>query len=372
MVLGGGAPQYDMPFKEPAYLKDINILESDFENPMNYKQVLLDLLACPNITSKRFVFEQYDSTVRTNTVQGPGGSAAVVRLKGTNKAISISTDCNGRFVYLNPYEGGKRAVAESSRNVVCTGAKPIAITNCLNFGNPQDPEVYWQFKKAVEGIGEACRVLNTPVTGGNVSFYNETNDSSIYPTPVIGMVGLMDDVKDSTTIDYKSPGDIILCIGNLTGEFGGSEYLKVVHGKVKGPIGTLDLVQEASVQEVCLDSIQKGYIKSAHDISEGGLAVNIAESILSSDRSIGAEIHITSKIRDDLLLFGESQSVIVVTVSKEDLHNVVLKAKDKDVFTQCIGSVNDSGQLTINDILSIDRQEMAPAYFDTLGSIIDY
>jgi phosphoribosylformylglycinamidine synthase len=372
LVLGGGAPQYDMPSIEPAYLKSSIIKESEFDDSKNYREILLNLLACPNITSKRFVFEQYDSTVRTNTVQGPGGAAAVVRLKGTNKAISISTDCNGRFVYLNPYEGGKRAVAESSRNVVCTGAKPIAITNCLNFGNPQDPEVYWQFKKAVEGIGEACKVLNTPVTGGNVSFYNETNDSSIYPTPVIGMVGLMEDVSHSTTIDYKEPGDIILCIGNLTGEFGGSEYLKVIHGEVKGPISTLDLAQEVAVQEVCLESIQSGYIKSAHDISDGGLAVNIAESILSSVGSIGAEIHITSKIRTDLLLFGESQSVIIVTVSKENLHNVVLKAKAKDVFTQCIGSVNNSGRLTVNDVLSIERSEMTPAYFETLGKIIDY
>ncbi|OUW62352.1 MAG: phosphoribosylformylglycinamidine synthase II [bacterium TMED198] len=372
LVLGGGAPQYDMPSIEPAYLKSSIVKESDFDDSKNYREILLNLLACPNITSKRFVFEQYDSTVRTNTVQGPGGSAAVVRLKGTNKAISISTDCNGRFVYLNPYEGGKRAVAESSRNVVCTGAKPIAITNCLNFGNPQDPEVYWQFKRAVEGIGEACKVLNTPVTGGNVSFYNETNDSSIYPTPVIGMVGLMEDVSHSTTIGYKEPGDIILCIGNLTGEFGGSEYLKVIHGEVKGPISTLDLAQEVAVQEVCLESIQSGYIKSAHDISDGGLAINIAESILSSVGSIGAEIHITSKIRTDLLLFGESQSVIIVTVSKENLHNVVLKAKANDVFTQCIGSVNNSGRLTFNDVLSVERSEMSPAYFETLGKIIDY
>ena len=372
LVLGGGAPQYDMPSIEPAYLKSSIVKESDFDDSKNYREILLNLLACPNITSKRFVFEQYDSTVRTNTVQGPGGSAAVVRLKGTNKAISISTDCNGRFVYLNPYEGGKRAVAESSRNVVCTGAKPIAITNCLNFGNPKDPEVYWQFKRAVEGIGEACKVLNTPVTGGNVSFYNETNDSSIYPTPVIGMVGLMEDVSHSTTIGYKEPGDIILCIGNLTGEFGGSEYLKVIHGEVKGPISTLDLAQEVAVQEVCLDSIQSGYIKSAHDISDGGLAINIAESILSSVGSIGAEIHITSKIRTDLLLFGESQSVIIVTVSKENLHNVVLKAKANDVFTQCIGSVNNSGRLTFNDVLSVERSEMSPAYFETLGKIIDY
>ena len=372
LVLGGGAPQYDMPSIEPAYLKSSIVKESDFDDSKNYREILLNLLACPNITSKRFVFEQYDSTVRTNTVQGPGGSAAVVRLKGTNKAISISTDCNGRFVYLNPYEGGKRAVAESSRNVVCTGAKPIAITNCLNFGNPKDPEVYWQFKRAVEGIGEACKVLNTPVTGGNVSFYNETNDSSIYPTPVIGMVGLMEDVSHSTTIGYKEPGDIILCIGNLTGEFGGSEYLKVIHGEVKGPISTLDLAQEVAVQEVCLESIQSGYIKSAHDISDGGLAINIAESILSSVGSIGAEIHITSKIRTDLLLFGESQSVIIVTVSKENLHNVVLKAKANDVFTQCIGSVNNSGRLTFNDVLSVERSEMSPAYFETLGKIIDY
>ena len=189
LVLGGGAPQYDMPVREPAYFSEINNFTIDaIQEEEDYNKTLLTLLSTPNITSKQFVFRQYDSTVRSNTVQGPGGAAAVIRLKGTQKGLAMSTDCNGRYVYLNPRMGGQIAVVESARNVVCSGGEPLAITNCLNFGNPQDPEIYWQFKEAVTGIGEACRALNTPVTGGNVSFYNETGDTAVYPTPVIGMV----------------------------------------------------------------------------------------------------------------------------------------------------------------------------------------
>mgnify|MGYP003310923834 CR=1 FL=1 len=194
--------------------------------PKNFNLVLIKLLKTPNISNKSYVFEQYDSTVRTNTMQGPGGDAGVFRIKGTKKALSSSTDCNGRYVHLNPRLGTKIAVAESARNVVCTGAKPLAITNCLNFGNPQDPEIYWQFREAVIGMGEACKIFNTPVTGGNVSFYNESEIGAVYPTPVIGMLGILDNKSQMTTMEFKNQNDFIVIIGSLNGTLGGSEYLK--------------------------------------------------------------------------------------------------------------------------------------------------
>jgi len=242
LVLGGGAPQYEMPVREPAYFSELNNFTIDsIQQEKDYNKTLLTLLSTPNITSKQFVFRQYDSTVRSNTVQGPGGAAAVIRLKGTQKGLAMSTDCNGRYVYLNPRMGGQIAVVESARNVICSGAEPLAITNCLNFGNPQDPEIYWQFKEAVTGIGEACRALNTPVTGGNVSFYNETGDTAIYPTPVIGMVGLLENINQSVTIEFKDAGDFIVTLGALNGCLGGSEYLRTIHGKIQGPIPHLNL-----------------------------------------------------------------------------------------------------------------------------------
>ena len=205
LVLGGGAPQYDLPAKEPKYFKKLNTFSIDSikNNKKKYNKDLLKLLESSNITSKRYVYDQYDSTVRTNTAVGPGSDSAVIRLKGTDQALSISTDCNGKYVYLNPRIGSKMAVAEAARNVVCSGARPLAITNCLNFGNPQDPEIYWQFKESVLGMGEMCREINTPVTGGNVSFYNETKDGAVFPSPVIGMVGLIENTKHITTMEFK-------------------------------------------------------------------------------------------------------------------------------------------------------------------------
>ena len=253
LVLGGGAPVYDLPTKEPDYFINLNNFKiDDVDEPSDYNKSLLKLLSSPNITSKRYVFNQYDSTVRSNTVQGPGHDAAIIRLKDTSKGLAVSTDCNGRYVYLNPKVGAKIAVAESARNVVCSGVEPLAITNCLNFGNPNDPEVYWQFKEAVTGIGDMCRELNTPVTGGNVSFYNETVNSAVYPTPVIGMVGVLEDINNSTSIDYKNPGDLIVAIGSLNGTLGGSEYLKIEHNIIKGPIPHLNEELERKVQELVL------------------------------------------------------------------------------------------------------------------------
>ena len=371
LVLGGGAPQYDMPVREPAYFSEINnfIIDS-IQEEEDYNKTLLTLLSTPNITSKQFVFRQYDSTVRSNTVQGPGGAAAVIRLKGTQKGLAMSTDCNGRYVYLNPRMGGQIAVVESARNVVCSGGEPLAITNCLNFGNPQDPEIYWQFKEAVTGIGEACRALNTPVTGGNVSFYNETGDTAVYPTPVIGMVGLLENINQSTTIEFKGAGDFIVTLGALNGCLGGSEYLRTIHGKIQGPIPHLNLELEMGIQELCLEAIKKGIIKSAHDLSDGGLAVNISESIVHSKQGLGARLDVVRKLQNNELLFGECQSVIVVTLEESALYELILLAQKLDMHTQTIGRVTDTNSLVINDQINISRIKMENAYFKSLEKIM--
>ena len=371
LVLGGGAPQYDMPVREPAYFSEINNFTIDaIQEEEDYNKTLLTLLSTPNITSKQFVFRQYDSTVRSNTVQGPGGAAAVIRLKGTQKGLAMSTDCNGRYVYLNPRMGGQIAVVESARNVVCSGGEPLAITNCLNFGNPQDPEIYWQFKEAVTGIGEACRALNTPVTGGNVSFYNETGDTAVYPTPVIGMVGLLENINQSTTIEFKVAGDFIVTLGALNGCLGGSEYLRTIHGKIQGPIPHLNLELEMGIQELCLEAIKKGIIKSAHDLSDGGLAVNISESIVHSKQGLGARLDVVRKLQNNELLFGECQSVIVVTLEESALYELILLAQKLDMHTQTIGRVTDTNSLVINDQINISRIKMENAYFNSLEKIM--
>jgi phosphoribosylformylglycinamidine synthase II len=371
LVLGGGAPQYDMPVREPAYFSEINNFTIDaIQEEEDYNKTLLTLLSTPNITSKQFVFRQYDSTVRSNTVQGPGGAAAVIRLKGTQKGLAMSTDCNGRYVYLNPRMGGQIAVVESARNVVCSGGEPLAITNCLNFGNPQDPEIYWQFKEAVTGIGEACRALNTPVTGGNVSFYNETGDTAVYPTPVIGMVGLLENINQSTTIEFKGAGDFIVTLGALNGCLGGSEYLRTIHGKIQGPIPHLNLELEMGIQELCLEAIKKGIIKSAHDLSDGGLAVNISESIVHSKQGLGARLDVVRKLQNNELLFGECQSVIVVTLEEGALYELILLAQKLDMHTQTIGRVTDTNSLIINDQIDISRTKLENAYFNSLEKIM--
>jgi len=371
LVLGGGAPQYDMPVREPKYFSEINNFTIDTINDNeNYNKSLLTLLSTPNITSKQFVFRQYDSTVRSNTIQGPGGAAAVIRLKGTQKGLSISTDCNGRYVYLNPRLGGQIAVVESARNVVCSGGEPLAITNCLNFGNPQDPEIYWQFKEAVMGIGEACRALNTPVTGGNVSFYNETGDTAVFPTPVIGMVGLLENINQSTTLEFKDAGDFIVTLGALNGSLGGSEYLRTIHGKIQGPIPHLNLELEMGVQELCLDAIKKGIIKSANDLSDGGLAVNLSESLIQSKAGLGAKLDVVRKLHNSELLFGECQSVIIVTLEESALYELILLAQNLDVHTQTIGRVNESNSLVINDQIDISRTKLENAYSNSLEKIM--
>ena len=236
--------------------------------------MLLKLLACPNIASKRWVYQQYDHQVQTNTVVAPGSAAAVLRIKGTSKGIALTTDGNGRYCYLDPYTGGTIAVAEAARNVVCVGAEPIALTDCLNFGNPEKPEVYYQLEECIKGIAAACRTLDVPVVSGNVSLYNETRGQPVYPTPVVGMLGLIEDINKVCRIGFRDEGDVVAVLGGKKGDsgLGGSEYLEVMHNLVAGS-PNLDLDLEKRVQETCLDMIRDGLIKSAHDCSLGGLAV---------------------------------------------------------------------------------------------------
>ena len=367
LVLGGGAPQYDMPYSVPDYFDSNNKLNvEELNGPEDFNKTLMKLLSSPTITNKHYVYDQYDSTVRTNTVLGPGSDAAIVRLKGTNKSLAISTDCNGRYVYLDPRKGGMIAVAEAARNVVCSGAEPIAITNCLNFGNPQDPEIYWQFREAVLGIGDACRAFNTPVTGGNVSFYNESNLGAVYPTPVIGMGGIIENSSIYMDMSFKDSGDMVVLIGALNGGIGGSEYLKEEHGKIEGPIPEINLEIESSIHKIILGLISKQIIKSAHDISDGGLTVNLSESICFSKKGLGANISVDRKLREDEILFGEAQGVIVVTVDPSKLYLVSQLCQEYDIHSQTIGTVTDSNELIINNSINISRENLEKSYFHSL------
>ena len=370
LVLGGGAPVYKRERSKPKYLRKTSKLDhSKIKIPADLNEVLLKLLTSPNIANKRWVFEQYDTMVRTGTVVGPGSDAAVFRLRKSKKGLALTTDGNGRYCYLNPKEGGKIAVAEAARNVVCSGAKPVAITNCLNFGNPYKPEMYWTFVECVAGMGEACRALETPVTGGNMSFYNEDPKGAIYPTPVIGMLGILEDIKYTTTQWFKDEGDLIVLLGENKDSLDGSEYLKVIHNLVKGS-PTIDLEKEKRLQNACLEAIQSGIIKSAHDCSEGGLAIALGECCILSPKSIGATIDLRDKIRVDSLLFGESQSRIVVSLSEENLSNLENICQDHSVKFQIIGKVGGE-RLKINDWIDLKVSEMTESFNFSIQKIME-
>lgn len=362
LVLGGGAPVYLRDFKEPGYFKITrSFYPESVPIPSDYTKVLLNLLGSPNIASKHWAFQQYDPIIRSNTIVGPGSDAAVVRIEGTNKAIALKTDCNSRYVYLNPRRGGQIAVAESARNVVCTGAKPLAITNCLNFGNPYNPEIYWQFKEAVAGIGDACNVLETPVTGGNVSFYNEDPEGAVFPTPVIGMLGLIEDLDNVTQSGFKSAGDDIILLGETRGEIGGSEYLFHATGKIIGDAPSLDLNYEKRLQGLCLDLIGRGVVRSAHDCSEGGLAVSLAECCFRNE--LGAVIHdIEMNYRPDFVLFGEDQSRIVISVKPTDSMKIIEQSRTYGINAKVIGQVTEKPFLDVMKKIKLDILQAKELY----------
>jgi phosphoribosylformylglycinamidine synthase II len=333
------------------------------------------LLSAPTIASKSWAYRQYDSTVRTNTVIGPGGDAAVLRIRGTNKAIAVKTDCNGRYVYLDPRVGGRIAVAEAARNVACTGARPMAITNCLNFGNPTRPEVFYQFKEAVAGMGEACRALGTPVTGGNVSLYNESPSGAVYPTPVIGMVGLIDDLSHITRATFQHDGDAVLLLGDMDGELGGSEYLATIHGKVLGAPPRCDLDLEKKVIDSLLEAIRAGAVSSAHDCSDGGLAIAIAECCVADlECQSGAEIDLSAfaGISNRGVLFGETQGRIVISSSApERILEIAAKAQVPCARIGTVRRTSDTLSLKLGSVaVKAKLARLRRAYHDTIPAIM--
>jgi phosphoribosylformylglycinamidine synthase len=323
------APVYQRPMREPAWQKDVQRLSlAGLGAPPTAQAAFDRLIASPTIASKRWAYRQYDHTVGTNTIAQPGMSAAVVRIKGTRRGLAISVDGNGRFCYLDPYTGAMLAVAEAARNVACAGGEPIGGTNNLNFGNPERPEIMWQFGEAVRGIGDACRALNVPITGGNVSLYNETEGRAIFPTPVLGVVGLLEDASRTTTRSFKRDGAAIILLGDNRGELGGSEYLAVMHGKVAGMPPAIDLKREAALQSMVVKLIRDAVVDSAHDCSEGGLAVAIAECTFDTGGRIGAVVNVARADAADgyavhATLFGESASRIVVSASRERVDTVL-------------------------------------------------
>jgi phosphoribosylformylglycinamidine synthase subunit PurL len=313
-------------------------------DPPSPAETLLALLGSPNIASKAWVHEQYDSTVRTNTVQPPGGDAGVLRIRGTERGIAATVDCNARYVYLDPRRGGMIAVAEAARNVVCVGARPRAVTDNLNFGNPHKPDVYFQMRESVLGMAEACRVLETPVVGGNVSLYNESPQGAIFPTPVVGMVGVLDDVSKAIGAAFRQAGDAIILLGRNTDELGASEYVKTIHGRTAGQVPRVDLQAEKALQDAVLDMVDHRLLASAHDCAEGGLAVCLAESaILTVDAPHGFTVSLDDDLPVDALLFGEAQGRIVVSCDEADVERVLELAASHSVPATRIGTVGQPG-----------------------------
>jgi phosphoribosylformylglycinamidine synthase II len=338
------APVYHRPMSEPEYLREARQLDLDaLTAPSNQNATLLSILGSPTIASKKWIYRQYDHMVRTNTINMPGLGAGVVRIKGTDRALAMSVDGNGRYCYLDPRLGAMLGVAEAARNVACSGARPLAATNCLNFGNPERPGIMWQFGQAVEGIGEACRALDVPITGGNVSLYNETDGKAIYPTPTIGVVGLLEHADHVVSRRFQESGDAILLLGEGRGELGGSEYLKVVHDLVRGVPPALDLDAERKLQALLVTLAGERLMRSAHDCSDGGLAVTVAECCFDTN-GIGAELSIdgaqvsrAETMNTAAALFGETASRVIVSVVPEHVTTVLQRAAAAGVPARVIG-----------------------------------
>ena len=371
-VLGGGAPVYHREYRRPGYLDEAH--QFDFRQlpaVENIQEAFLTVFASLNIVSKRWVYEQYDTMVRTNTAIFPGGDAAVVRIKGTNKAIAAKTDGNGRYVYLNPRRGGQIAVAESARNVVATGGEPLAITNCLNFGNPYKPEMFYLFREAVAGMGDACRVFDTPVTGGNVSLYNETPDSAVYPTPTIGMVGLIEDISHITPAYFRQEGDLIYLVGETKPEIGGSEFLKEYYDLITGDCPTLDLALAHKTNQIVLKAIRSGLVQSAHDLADGGLAVALAEScIINQEQPLGATVKIDfSDIRPEWVLFSESQSRFLISIRESHQKDFESLFENQELSITYLGRVSGNF-LRINSVIELPLSQLNEIYFETIGKIM--
>ncbi len=377
------APVYHREAKQPEWeIRNSNFEIRNVNEPSDYGSVLLELLGSPTIASKNWVYRQYDHMVQDGTVVAPGSDAAVIRINlarpdlggpGTKgeKYIAFTTDCNATYCYLDPFEGGKIAVAESARNLVCSGARPLAITDNLNFGNPMKPEVFWQFRRCVEGISEACNVFGTPVTGGNVSFYNESPAGAIDPTPTIGMLGLIDDPKHITTQWFKGGGDVIVLLGVIDDDLGGTEYWKRVHGLKAGRPPKMDLAFAKTIHDYCLKMIRDGCVKSAHDCSEGGLAVALAECCMSNgDAMTGASVDLGGfGARPDAVLFGETQSRIIVTCAPEHLERITNTSLPVTVLGTTGG--RELKIKTSRGELSWDVGRLRDVWWNAIGRLMD-
>lgn len=346
LCLGGGAPVYTRESAEPKYFEKIKAFDPDtIPEPTDLQAVAKQLVQLPTIASKRWVYDQYDSMVGTgNTHTNEPSSAPVVRVHGSDKALAVTTDCNSRYVFADPLKGGMMAVSEAARNIVCSGGEPVAITNCLNFGNPYNPEVYYQFENAIKGMGIACEKLSTPVTGGNVSFYNQSSDDGpVYPTPTIGMVGVLDNLNQKMTMYFKNEGDVIYVLGHNRNDINSSEYLHKICNIEYSPAPAFDMDDEYELQQTVLKLVRNKTVNSAHDISEGGLIVNLLES--SFQKNMGFDIIYNPNVRKDAWLFGEAQSRVVVTVSREmkqDFENAI-----EGYHYMQIGTVTNDGNIKV-------------------------
>jgi phosphoribosylformylglycinamidine synthase len=350
--LSDQAPVYDRP-KAPAS-EPQRWLWPDEPEPESYGAALRAILASPNVAEKSWIWTQYDHMVQTNTVERPGGDAAVIRVKGTKKGIAMKSDVNPFFCMFDAYRGGAIAVAEAARSVACTGARPLAITDCLNFGNPERPEVMAQFDGAVRGIAEACRVLGTPVVSGNVSFYNETDGRAIPPTPTVGMVGLMEDVTHHVRTPFRRDGDVVAVLGVSRDELGASEFLRVVRGRDEGPCPEVDLDAERRLVELLVALAERRLLASAHDVSDGGLAVAVAECAMQSGR--GVEIAVSDGLRHSALLFGESTGRAVISFAPELEPELRASAKERGVPLEVVGRVGgDRLRVSVRGELLIDE-----------------
>jgi len=354
LVLGGGAPQYEREFREPKYFQEIKKFDlHKIEESNDLKRIAEQLIQIPTIASKRWITTQYDSMVGTaNASTNTPTDAAIVLVRQTGKALAVTVDCNSRYVFADPYKGAMIAVAEASRNIVCSGGKPLGVTNCLNFGNPYDPEVYFQFVNAIKGMGEACKKFDTPVTGGNVSFYNQNPEGPVYPTPTIGMVGLVDDPNKKMTLDFKNEGDDIYLIGSCRNDINSSVYLSKIKNVEYSPAPHFDLEEEFQLQQIIAGLIENNLIESAHDTSEGGLITTLLEKGFNND--LGFEINTVassgvhgSELRKDAFLFGESQSRVLVSVTSGKASDFLAHLKKSGITYTKIGTVT-TGKIKID------------------------
>ncbi len=370
LVLGGGAPIYKREFKEPTYLEKIKAFQPEkVEEPTDLKAVMEHLIGHPNLCSKRWVYEQYDSMVGTvNMSTNFPTDAAIVNVKGTDSALALTVDCNSRYIFADPVKGTEIAVAEAARNIVCSGGVPQAITNCLNFGNPYNPEVYWQFVGAIEGMGNACRKFNTPVTGGNVSFYNQSSyEGPVFPTPTIGMLGLLENKEHAQTLSFQQPGDTIYIIGTSSNDLGSSQYLYSFHGEKFSSCPEFNLDEEFEFQQNISKLLRKYSIESCHDVSDGGLFISLIESCLENE--LGFSIETNKNFRVDAFLFGEKQSRAIISVSPEESELVEATLKKFEQPFERLGVVTDKS-IVINHTDYGNILDFKNTFQESLGKLL--